>query len=118
MPPTESGKSDAMAKITIDLDDGLMERLAVASRAQNLRVEEWLRTQAEQAAHVPAEIDNAPHRAILAALDRPDNYYESPRDETYDRERGCAEHYETTRAALLDLIDKTQGDMGMQRWNR
>lgn len=107
-----------MAKITIDLDDGLMERLAVASRARNLTVEEWLRARAEQAARDPAEIENASHRAILAALNRPDDYYESPRDEMHDRERDRAEHYASMRASLLELIDNTQGDMGTQRWNR
>jgi hypothetical protein len=107
-----------MAKITIDLDDSLMERLAVASRAHNLTVEEWLRAQAEQAARHSAGIENTSHRAILSALDRPVDYYESPRDEMHDRERDRAELYASTRAALLALIDNTQGDMGTQRWSR
>jgi predicted transcriptional regulator len=35
-----------MTKITIELDDRLAERLAIVSRAHNLSVEQWLRTQA------------------------------------------------------------------------
>ena len=109
-----------MTKITIDLDDGLLERLAVASRARNMSVEQWLRAQAEQAASAADEfeIENASHRAILASLDRPDGYYDSPRDEIYDRERGRAEIYADCRRKLLELIDATQGDMGAQTWNR
>ena len=109
-----------MTKITIELDDRLAERLAVVSRAHNLTVEQWLRTEAEKAARQEEnfEFENASHRAILASLDRPEGYYESPRDETYDRERSRAEAYVESRKALLELIDNTEGDMGAQRWNR
>ena len=109
-----------MAKITIDLEDALMERLVVASSARRLTVEEWLRAAAEQAA--PAfgelEIENASHRAMLAALDRPEGFYDSPREELHDRERDRAEAYVSARDALLDLIDTTQGDMGARVWSR
>src|SRR5436305_235022 len=100
-----------MTKITIDLDDSLAERLASVSRAHNLTVEEWLRAQAEQAAPPVADfpVENASHRAILASLERPEGYYDSPRDEIYDRERNRAQLYAETRAALLELIDSTQG---------
>ena len=109
-----------MTKIIIDLDDGLAERLATVSRAHNLTVEEWLQAQAQQAAPPDADfsIENSSHRAILASLDRPEGYYESPRDELHDRERDRAELYRERRAALLELIDNTEGDMGAQVWNR
>jgi|SRR5947209_3964317 len=108
-----------MTKITINLDDRLAERLADVSRSRNLTVEEWLRAQAEQAAAAEDfPIENGSHRAILASLERPEGYYESPRDETYDRERNRAELYAGARAALLELIDNSQGDMGAQTWNR
>lgn len=108
-----------MAKITIDLDDGLVERLTAASRARNLTVEELLRAEAEQAAlSSDVGIENSSHRTILSALNRPEGYYESPRDEIYDRERGRAEAYVKAREALLELIDSTEGDMGAQVWSR
>jgi hypothetical protein len=109
-----------MTKFTIDLDDRLADRLALVSRARNLTVEEWLRSEAENAARSEEtfEIENTSHRAILAALERPEGYYDSPRDEIYDREHGRAEAYVDARKALLELIDKTEGDMGAQSWNR
>ncbi|HXT05492.1 MAG TPA: hypothetical protein VN715_00970 [Roseiarcus sp.] len=109
-----------MPKITIDLDDRLAERLATVSCARNLTVEEWLRVQAEQAAPPEADfpIENSSHRAVLASLDRPEGYYESPCDEIHDRELARAEAYIAAREVLLELIDNTQGDMGAQVWNR
>jgi hypothetical protein len=108
-----------MAKITIDLDDALVERLTAASRARNITVEELLRGEAEQAAISPGpEIENTSHRAILSALRRPDGFYESPRDAIHDRERDRAEAYVAAREALLELIDTTEGDMGTQTWSR
>ena len=104
-----------MAKIAIELDDGLVERLAVASRARNITVEELLRAEAESATRASeVEIDNSSHRAILSALLRPEGYYESPRDEIYDRERDRAEAYVASRKALLELIDNTEGDRGFR----
>jgi len=108
-----------MAKITIDLDDGLVERLAAASRARKITVEELLRAEAENAARSSdVEIENPSHRTILESLHRPDGYYDSPRDELYDRERDRAEAYVAARQALLELIDNTEGDMGAQAWSR
>ena len=109
-----------MTKFTIDLDDNLAERLAEVSRARNLTVEEWLRAQAEMSAPPVQDlaIENFSHRAILASLDRPHDSYESRRDEIHDRERARAELYVQHRAALLELIDSSQGDMGAQSWNR
>ena len=109
-----------MTKITIELDDAVIARLAAASHAHRMTIEEWLRAQAEQAARASGDfvIENPAHRAILASLHRPDGYYASPRDEMHDRERDRAELYVENRAALLDLIDNTEGDMGAQAWNR
>lgn len=108
-----------MAKITIDLDDALVERLTAASRARNITVEELLRAEAEQAAlSSDLGIENTSHRAILSALHRPDGFYELPRDAIYDRERDRAEAYAAAREALLELIDTTEGDMGTQIWSR
>lgn len=108
-----------MTKITIDLDDGLAERLAVASRARNITVEELLLTQAENAVRASeVEIENPSHRSILASLHRPEGYYDSPRDEIYDRERDRAEAYVAARQELLELIDNTDGDMGVLTWSR
>jgi hypothetical protein len=108
-----------VAKITIDLDDGLVERLTAASRARNITIEELLRAEAQHVAlSSDLEIENSSHRAILSALDRPEGFYATPREALYDRERDRAEAYVTARQALLELIDNTEGDMGEQAWSR
>lgn len=109
-----------MTKITIELEDNVVERLAIVSRAYNLTVEQWLRAEAEKAARLEKTnvIENASHRAILLALEHPKDYCGSPRDEMLDRENARARSYQDARQALLDLIDNTQGDMGTQTWNR
>jgi len=108
-----------MAKVTVELDDQIMERLTQASRATHVSVEDILRRQAEEVARFSAlEIPNASHCKIVAALARPEGYYETARDALHDRERDRAELYVETRNKLFALIDNTMGDMGAQGWSR
>ena len=108
-----------MAKVTIDLDDEMLARLAEFSRARNVTVEDLILTQAKSVADMRYDaIPNASHRTIVAALDRPEDYYESKRDRDYDRELGRAESYVHNRRRLLALIDATEGDLGVQSWRR
>jgi hypothetical protein len=66
----------------------------------------------------PIEIHNPSHREILSALKgRPDRNASS-RDEAHDRAKARAETYAANRRKLLELIDQTQGDMGLQTWDR
>lgn len=108
-----------MAKVTVELDDKTMERLAQASRVTHVSVEDILRRQAEEVVRYSAlDIPNASHRKILGALSEPDDPRETPRDALHNRERDRAEIYAETRKKLLALIDNTAGDMGAQGWSR
>jgi hypothetical protein len=108
-----------MVKVTVELDDKTAERLAEASRAAQVSIEEILRRQAEGAVQFSlSEFSNHAHCKVLAALLRPEGYYETARDQLYDRERDRAEMYMQTRKKLLSLIDETAGDMGSQTWSR
>ena len=108
-----------MAKITLELDDETLARLAEISRARQVTVEDLILRQAERVADVRYEgIANPSHRKMMAVLNRPDEYYESPRERTHDRELARAETYVDNRERLLALIDATEGDLGSQTWRR
>lgn len=109
-----------MKTISIELDDRVADGLATFVRAHGMTVEEWLRAEAERVAQpLPNDdVPNGSHRTILAALDRPEGYYGSSREEWHDRERDRAQAYAAARKDLLDLIENTQADMGVQKWNR
>jgi hypothetical protein len=109
-----------MTRISIDLDASTAEKLEASLRAHNRTLEDWLRVEAEKAAQQAWDMayENTSHRAILAALKRPDNYYETARDALYDRENQRAQAYEAARKKLLELIDTTEADMGACQWDR
>jgi hypothetical protein len=108
-----------MAKITVELDDLTLDKLARASQLAHVSVEEFLRRHTVDALTLPPlEIPNASHRKILAALDREDESVPFTREEIYDRDRARAEVYVQNRQRLLALVDSTTGDMGSQKWSR
>jgi hypothetical protein len=106
-----------MAKVILELDDEILARLAEISSARNVSVEDLIRAQAESFAGAQ-DIPNPSHRNLMAALDRPDEYYGSARERTHDRELARAEAYAQNRQRLLALIDATDGDLGAQTWHR
>lgn len=108
-----------MAKITLELDDEILGRLAEISRARQMTIEDLIRSQAENVADARHEqIPNPSHQKILETLNRPADYYESERERTYDRDLARAESYIDNRERLLALIDATEGDLGAQSWRR
>ena len=114
-----SVRTITMAKVTIELDDATLERLARTSRARAVSVEDLIRAEVEGLDDVRyEEIPNPSHHTILAALERPADYYASEREKTHDRELGRAERYVQERKKLLALIDETEGDLGSREWHR
>jgi hypothetical protein len=108
-----------MTRVTVELNDETLARVESLARARQTSVEELLRRRAEDIARLaPIKIYNPSHRQILSVLERASDTYESQRDETYDREKARAEVYVANRRRLLDLIDQTRGDMGLQMWDR
>lgn len=108
-----------MAKMTLDLDDETLARLAEISSARRVSVEELIRTHAETVARMRYDgIPNPSHRKLLAALDRPADDYNSERKKTNDRELARAEAYSQNRQRLLALVDATEGDLGARSWRR
>ena len=108
-----------MTRITLDLNEETLARVKSLARAQQTSVEDLLRKRAEDIARLaPIEIQNPSHRKIMSALDWQPSSYVSPRDEINDRDRARAEVYAENRQRLLELIDQTKGDMGLQAWDR
>jgi len=108
-----------MTRVAIEIDEEVLARVERLARARHTSVEDLLRKQTEDLVRLaPIEIHNPSHRKILASLERPADYYSSPRDEIYDRDKARAEGYLANRRRLIDLIDRTEGDMGLQSWNR
>lgn len=108
-----------MTRITLDLNEETLARVESLARAQQTSVEDLLRKRAEDIARLaPIEIQNPSHRKIMSALDRQPSSYASPRDEVHDREKARAEVYVANRRRLLELIDRTMGDMGAHAWDR
>jgi hypothetical protein len=108
-----------MTKVTLEIDEGTLARVASVARARHLSVEGLLKERAEDLVRLaPVEIDNPAHRKILSVLERPADYYETAREALNDRDLARAEHYADNRKRLLELVDETQGDMGAQRWDR
>ena len=108
-----------MTKVTLDFDDQTLDRVASVANARHISVEDLLKARAKDIARLaPIEIINPSHQAIVAAAARPTGYYESRREEIYDRENARAELYVESKRRLLDLIDETDGDMGAQGWDR
>lgn len=108
-----------MTRVAIEIDEEVLARVERLARARQTSVEELLRKQTEELVRLaPIEIHNPSHRKILEALQRSADDSSSPRDEIYDRDKARAEGYLANRRRLLDLIDHTQGDMGVQPWNR
>jgi hypothetical protein len=108
-----------MTRLTLDLDDETLARMETIARARRMSVEELLRRQAEDFVRLaPIEIYNPSHRDILSALEGGPELVATTREEAHDRARARAETYLTNRQRLLELIDQTQGDMGLQPWDR
>ena len=108
-----------MTRVTLELDEETLGRVETVARARQTSVEDLLRRQAEDIARLaPIEINNPSHREILSALERGPAYYSSPREEVHDRETARAEAYAASRRRLLELIDRTDGDLGLQAWDR
>jgi hypothetical protein len=107
-----------MAKVILELDEKILARLDEISSARNVSVEDLIRAQAESFAGAHDDIPNPSHRNLMAALDRPDEYYGSARERTHDRGLARAEAYAQNRERMLALIDATDGDLGAQTWHR
>jgi hypothetical protein len=107
-----------MKKVTFDLDDETLARVTSVADARQTSVETLLRQQTEAFARlVPMSIDNPSHRRLLSMFEGSQAGL-SHREELYDREKARAEVYVANRKILLELIDKTDGDMGHHGWNR
>jgi hypothetical protein len=108
-----------MTRVTLELDDETLARIESVARARRTSVADLLRRQAEEIARLaPIKLHNPSHRKVLSALERDANYYSSPREEGHDREKARAEIYAENRRRLLELVDRTEGDMGEQPWDR
>jgi hypothetical protein len=108
-----------MTRITVELDEATLARMEMVARARQMSIADLLRLQAKDIARLaPVEIHNPSHRKILSALGRDLTDYPSAREEAHDREKARAEAYVVSRRRLLDLIDRTEGDMGSQAWDR
>jgi Ribbon-helix-helix protein, copG family len=108
-----------MTRVTLELDEETLARVESIARARQTSVEDLLRRQAEDIARLaPIQIHNPSHRKILSALKRGPDDYSSPRKEAHDREKARAEAYAASRRRLLELIDRTDGDLGLQAWDR
>lgn len=108
-----------MTRVSFELDEDTFGRVERLAQARQMSVEELLRRRAEDIARLaPISIENRSHRKIVSALDRGPDDYGSSREEIYDREKLRAEVYVRNRRLLLELIDRTEGDMGGQAWNR
>ncbi len=127
-----------MTRITFDIDDDVLALVERHARAANTSVERILKDhltmiaeqndverqrraskEAEDIARLaPIEIHNPSHREILSALKGSPDRHASARDEAHDRAKARAETYAANRQRLLELIDQTQGDMGLQTWHR
>ncbi|MBX9910456.1 MAG: hypothetical protein K2Z25_17300 [Beijerinckiaceae bacterium] len=108
-----------MTRITIEIDDQIMARVATVARSRHASVESLLAEHASMIGSLaPIEIDNPAHRKLMSNVVRPPGYYETAREESYDRDRQRAEIYAANKSRLLRLIDETEGDMGDQGWSR
>jgi hypothetical protein len=108
-----------MGKVTIDIEDETLRQIQAASRLRQETVEQFLLRQAREAAQAPVKhIVNPSHRKIMEAAARPLAEGETERDAWHDRDRARAEAYAEARKRLLDLIDRSAGDMGSQTWDR
>jgi hypothetical protein len=107
-----------MTKVTFDVDEETLARVTSVADARQTSVETLLRQQTEAFARlVPITLANSSHRRVLSVLGGAQGGL-SPREELHDREKARAEAYFTNRKILLDLIDKTDGDMGHHGWDR
>lgn len=105
-----------MTKITVDIDEEVLARMSELARARNLSVEDLLKAQVDGMVRLaPFKLENASHRAILAALA---NQNEGWREETHDRAKVRAEDYAENRKRLMELARTTEGDMGAEGWDR
>jgi hypothetical protein len=108
-----------MTRVTLELDNETFAAVETVARARHTSVEELLRRQAEDIARLaPIEIRNPSHREILSALEPGPDDHPSPREEANNRKRARAESYAANRRRLLELIDRTGGDLGQQTWDR
>ena len=106
-------------RVTLDLDETTLARVETIASAKHISVQELLRRQAEDIArHAPIETHNPSHRKILSALERTPDHCATAREEDYDRAKARAEVYSANRRKLLELIDRSEGDLGTQAWDR
>jgi hypothetical protein len=127
-----------MTRITFDIDDNVLALVERYARAANTSIKSILKDhltmiakrndierqrrvpeEAEDIARLaPIEIHNPSHREILSALKGSPDRHASARDEAHDRARARAETYAANRQRLLELIDRTQGDLRLQPGHR
>jgi hypothetical protein len=108
-----------MKNITLAVDDEVLSRVAFLANTRHMSVEDLLNQRvADIASLAPITLENPSHRQLVEASQRPLESYDSPREELHDREKSRAELYVHQKQKLLDLIDKTEGDMGTQGWSR
>jgi hypothetical protein len=127
-----------MRRISFEIDEDVLALVERYARAANTSIERILKDhlttiakqndierqrrvpeEAEDIARLaPIEIHNPSHREILSALKCSPDRHASARDEAHDRAKARAETYAANRRKLLELIDRTQGDLGRQTWDR
>jgi predicted transcriptional regulator len=108
-----------MTRLTLELDDETLARVEAVARARQTTAEALLRQHVERMVRLaPIEIHNPSHREILSALEGGNHHDATVRGEANDRAQARAEVYSSNRQKLLELIDRTRGDMGRQTWDR
>lgn len=107
-----------MPRLFLDVEADDFARLGVLSKKQNVSVEDFVLRNALSAAAADGVVLNPSHRRHVVEATRPQSDYGSARDMMHDRKRGRAEAYLRARENLLELIDKSEADIGPLGWSR
>jgi hypothetical protein len=118
---------DMTKNITLAVDEAILDRVRVIAAEQKTTVNAMVRDYLSSVAgdvRSSARTDNRSpvHERMKQTLAQGRARYESAdafdREYANDRDLQRAEMYFKNRQDLLDLIDRGDGDMGSQKWNR